>query len=284
MPEFIACIDGSPATAAVCDAAAWAVASQPEPAVTLLHVLDHTHYPVVSDFSGSIGLGSREHLLVALAELDEQRSKLALEQGEALLADAKTRLQARGINATARQRHGDLLECILELSETMSLLIMGRHGDLSAHQHRHIGSHVENVIRALHRPILIAPDDFAPPKTGVLLAYDGSASSRQAVQFLMHNPLFAGLPVHLLMIGADTLDAQAQLQWAQTQLLKAGIDTSVAIRPGDVSRGILAYQADHGLDAVVMGAYGHSRLRQFFVGSTTTALLRHCQSPLLLLR
>lgn len=33
-----------------------------------------------------------------------------------------------------------------------------------------------------------------------------------------------------------------------------------------------------------MGAYGHSRIRQFLVGSTTTSMLRSTTSPLLLLR
>ncbi len=33
-----------------------------------------------------------------------------------------------------------------------------------------------------------------------------------------------------------------------------------------------------------MGAYGHSRIRQFFVGSTTSSLLRTSTTPLLLLR
>jgi nucleotide-binding universal stress UspA family protein len=34
----------------------------------------------------------------------------------------------------------------------------------------------------------------------------------------------------------------------------------------------------------VMGAYGHSRIRQLLVGSTTTSMLRTTTSPLLLLR
>jgi nucleotide-binding universal stress UspA family protein len=33
-----------------------------------------------------------------------------------------------------------------------------------------------------------------------------------------------------------------------------------------------------------MGAYGHSRIRQLIVGSTTTQVLRRCQIPILLLR
>jgi nucleotide-binding universal stress UspA family protein len=33
-----------------------------------------------------------------------------------------------------------------------------------------------------------------------------------------------------------------------------------------------------------MGAYGHSRIRQLLIGSTTTAMIRHSTVPLLLLR
>ncbi|NPZ02087.1 universal stress protein, partial [Pseudomonas aeruginosa] len=44
------------------------------------------------------------------------------------------------------------------------------------------------------------------------------------------------------------------------------------------------YQKEHGIDLLVMGAYGHSRIRQFLVGSTTTSMLRTTISPLLLLR
>ncbi|WP_373217286.1 universal stress protein, partial [Parasutterella excrementihominis] len=45
-----------------------------------------------------------------------------------------------------------------------------------------------------------------------------------------------------------------------------------------------AYQAEHGIDLLVMGAYGHSHIRQFLVGSTTTTMLRTSTLPVLLLR
>ncbi|MEO6054349.1 MAG: universal stress protein, partial [Chthoniobacterales bacterium] len=35
---------------------------------------------------------------------------------------------------------------------------------------------------------------------------------------------------------------------------------------------------------LVMGAYGHSRIRQLMVGSTTTAMVRTCQVPVLMFR
>jgi nucleotide-binding universal stress UspA family protein len=66
MTHVMACIDGSPQAAAVCDCAAWASRRLGAP-LTLLHVLDRQQYPMSGDLSGIIGLGSREFLLQELA-------------------------------------------------------------------------------------------------------------------------------------------------------------------------------------------------------------------------
>ncbi|MFS1164029.1 universal stress protein, partial [Aeromonas salmonicida] len=39
-----------------------------------------------------------------------------------------------------------------------------------------------------------------------------------------------------------------------------------------------------GINLIVMGAYGHSRIRQFIVGSTTTGIVKTTQASVLLLR
>jgi len=44
------------------------------------------------------------------------------------------------------------------------------------------------------------------------------------------------------------------------------------------------YQDSHAIDLMVMGAYGHSKIRQFFVGSNTTKMIGSSKIPLLLLR
>ncbi|WP_372628034.1 universal stress protein, partial [Arsukibacterium sp.] len=44
------------------------------------------------------------------------------------------------------------------------------------------------------------------------------------------------------------------------------------------------YQQEHHIDLMVMGAYGHSRIRQFIVGSTTTAMISKAKCSLLILR
>jgi len=279
----MACIDGSPQAAAVCDCSAWASKRLDAP-LTLLHVLDRQQYPVSGDLSGIIGLGSREFLLQELATLDEKRAKLALEEGRMMLDAARQRAISAGVaEPECRQRHGDLVESLRDLQDETRLLVIGRQGEDSGDAIQHIGSQLENVIRTMQRPILVAPGDFSAPQS-VMLAFDGSATSRKGVEMLAGSPLFKGMPIHLVMVAADTADNQAQLENARGVLAAAGFNVEVAIRAGEVEPTLHAYQAEHGIDLLVMGAYGHSRIRQFFVGSTTTNMIRTTSTPLLLLR
>lgn len=283
MTHVMACIDGSPQAAAVCDCSAWASKRLDAP-LTLLHVLDRQQYPVSGDLSGIIGLGSREFLLQELATLDEKRAKLALEEGRMMLDSARQRAISAGVaQPECRQRHGDLVESLRDLQDETRLLVIGRQGEDSGDAIQHIGSQLENVIRTMQRPILVAPGDFSEPQS-VMLAFDGSATSRKGVEMLAGSPLFKGMPIHLVMVAADTADNQAQLENARGVLTTAGFNVEIAIRAGEVEPTLHAYQAEHGIDLLVMGAYGHSRIRQFFVGSTTTNMIRTTSTPLLLLR
>ena len=79
-------------------------------------MLDKSEYPVQTDMSGNIGLGSREALLEELAALDEKRGKLALEQGRLMLEAALQRAIQDGVaDAATLQRHGGLVETLVEM-------------------------------------------------------------------------------------------------------------------------------------------------------------------------
>ncbi len=283
MNNVLACIDGSPQAAAVCDCAAWASLQLNAP-LTLLHVLDQQQYPAAGNLSGIIGLGSREYLLEELAALDEKRSKLALEEGRMMLDSAKQRVVTAGVmQPDVRQRHGDLVESLRELESDTRLLVIGKQGEDSGTDLQLIGSQLESVIRTLLRPILVTPASFSVPNS-VMLAFDGSATTRKGVEMLASSPLFKGIPIHLVMVGEDTGDSRALLESARDALTAAGFEVHIAIRAGEVGPTLHAYQAEHGIGLLVMGAYGHSRIRQFLVGSTTTSMIRSTTTPLLLLR
>jgi nucleotide-binding universal stress UspA family protein len=283
MTHVMACIDGSQATHAVCDYASWASLRLSAP-LTLLHVLDEQQYPRQTDLSGAIGLGSREHLLEELAQLDQQRHKLAMEQGRLMLEAARERVETAGVaSAQLRQRHGDLLDCLHELAADIRLLVIGRQGTTSDSLSQLLGSHLENVIRTLHRPILVSCGEFKAPQS-YLLAYDGSAIARKSLEMIATSPLLKGLPCHLLMVGAESSAAWEQLKAAERVVQGSASEVHLAIRAGEVEPALHAYQLEQGIDLLAMGAYGHSRIRQFLLGSTTSALLRTSNNALLILR
>lgn len=283
MSNVIACVDHSPTAEAVCDYAAWASLQLDAP-LTFLHVLDDEHYPVPQDFSGNIGLGSREHLLERLAALDEERGRLAREHGQHLLDDAKQRARDAGVEKPhCSQRHGDLVDSLKELESDIRLLIMGRQGENSVNLADQVGSQIESVVRSLSRPIFVVPREFVAPRRFVI-AFDGSSTSRKCVEMIASSPLFRSVDCHLLMVGEADQDAQQKMAWAYELLNRAGFDATREIRQGNTEDTILLYCEQVGADVLAMGAYGHSRIRQFLVGSTTTHLLARTRLPLLLLR
>ena len=279
----LACIDGSSSRPAVCDYSAWASLRLQAP-LTLLHVLDHEPLPAQRNLSGAIGLGSREHLLNELAELDEKRARLMREQGSLLLEAALERVQAAGAREpSSRQRHGTLVDTLAQVEQSVRLLVIGRQGEIGDSLGDHVGTHLESVVRTMHRPVLVTAGDFRPPRN-VMVAFDNGPSTRKGIEMVAGSPLFAGLPIHLVMVGADTNDAWEAIRVAQQQLEQEGFTVQVTIRAGDVEKVLLDYEQEQDIDMIVMGAYGHSRIRRFFVGSTTTNILARTKRPLLLLR
>jgi nucleotide-binding universal stress UspA family protein len=117
-----------------------------------------------------------------------------------------------------------------------------------------------------------------------MIAFDGSATTRKAVELVAGSPLFSGLPCHLVMIGEGRPAQRESLNWAVQTLQVAGFEAPAALLHGEVETALCGYRKDQSIDLLVMGAYGHSRIRRFLVGSTTTNVVRDANVPVLLLR
>lgn len=279
MTQVLACIDASAAALPVCDYAAWASLRLDAP-LTLLHVLDEARYPSEPNLSGNLGIGELGSLQKELSELDQRRNQLALEQGQALLEVARQRVISNCVGTpSVRQRHGDLVDSLRDLQNDTRLLVIGKQGEAHPQSGAHIGDNVERVMRSMQRPILIAAGEFRVPQT-VLLAFDGSATMDKAIEMLAGSPLLRDLAVHVATVGPET-DAQNE---AAEKLRVTGHQATVVNLGGNVEEALHGYQQEHNIDMVAMGAYGHSRIREFLVGSTTKALIRGATVPHLVLR
>ena len=282
--KVLACVDQSAMADDVTHCAAWAAERMDAP-LELLHVIDrHPEQGSGKDHSGAIGFAAQAHLLEDLSDADQARTLSAREQGRLFLARLRQQALAAGApSVDVRQRYGELGDTLAEQEAGVRLLVLGRRGESAQATQRDLGRNVERVVRTLHKPILTVTEGFKPPER-VLLAYDGSAITRRGVEMIASGPLLLGLPLHLLMSGPASKDAPKQLAWAQTRLEAAGFEVFPELTTGDPERVIAQAVLSQGIGLLVMGAYGHSPLRSWLLGSKTSDLLRSARVPTLLLR
>jgi nucleotide-binding universal stress UspA family protein len=279
--KIIALVDGSIYSESVCAHAAW-IATRTGAPVELIHILGRRDAPETTDLSGSIRLGARSKLLEDLAELDAQRAKLVGHRGRAILDDARAIVEEAGAtDVTTRLRRGDVVETISEIEGEARVIVIGKRGEAADFAKGHLGSNLERIVRTAKRPVFVASRAFSPIGR-VLVAYDGSRLAMKAVDQISRSPLFSGLGVTVVTVGADTSTARKGLDDAKALLRAAGIAAETRLmegRPDEVLSGLIGGE-DFGL--LVMGAFGHSRIRSFVIGSTTTEMVRSCQVPVLM--
>ncbi len=280
-----ACIDGLDATASVIDSAAWAARRLHAP-LTLLHALERPDpLPPVGDYSGLIGVGAQEVLLQRLNELDEERSKVAHQAAQQMIQESLKLIDAESVPALhTLLKDGNLTDVLLEQEPCARLFVLGKGFCATTARKLRLDHRVESVIRSVKQPVLvITAANFVKPNNFVV-AFDGSATSMRAVQAVARSPLLRGMRAQLVMAGEPTVEMLAQLESAQRLLEDASFQVLTQIIPGLPEEAIPAFLASRSDTFLVLGAYGHSRIRQLIVGSTTTALLRLSTVPVLVLR
>jgi nucleotide-binding universal stress UspA family protein len=118
----------------------------------------------------------------------------------------------------------------------------------------------------------------------VLVAYDGGSSSMKAVDHIARSPLFADLKVTVVTVGSETPDINKGLEDAKALLKAAGIEADTRVIEGQPETELGTLVEEESFSMVVMGAYGHSRIRSLVIGSTTTEMVRSCKVPVVLMR
>lgn len=282
--KIIACVDGSILSEAVCDFGAF-FSKTLGLSLELLSVVEHLHVSAQTDLSGNIGLGSRDDLLESLIDEDKSESKKAIVEGKEMLL----RLQERALKQEAKavkivQKHGELYENVQAQKEEIRLLILGLRGkDHESNVHA-IGSQVEELIRTLNVPILLVNEAFFEPRK-ILIAYDGSPSSKKAIDMVVKEPLFNHVERHIVNVHKDKALSSFMLEEATHILETLSFSTLyTASLQGEPIKELLNYQKEKSIDLIVMGAFSHSRIRDALFGSFTSKMILSTPKPLLLLR
>jgi nucleotide-binding universal stress UspA family protein len=148
---------------------------------------------------------------------------------------------------------------------------------------------VEHVVLGVGRPVLILPYVGAPAPIGrrILVAWNASREATRA--------LTDALPLLQQASQVDVLTVNAHPQAAghgefpgadiALYLTRHGVRANVhPTYAEDVAVGewLLSRAADHAADLIVMGAYGHSRLREMVLGGATRTMLESMTVPVLM--
>lgn len=284
MTKLVALVDGSIYSQSVCEHVAW-IAGRTGSDVEILHVIGRRETgSAPQDLSGSISLGARTTLLEELSALDEQRAKLSQKRGRAILDDAKALLEKAGVSSVATKlRIGDLVDSVAESESDADLIVLGKRGEAADFATAHLGSNLERIVRSSAKPVFVASRAFIPIER-FLIAYDGGVSSMKAVDYIARSPLFSGLECRLLMVGQETANNRRQVEGAEALLRGAGLSVTADVIPGQADSVISDIVEDEKIGLLVMGAYGHSRIRNLVIGSTTTEMVRSCRVPVMLFR
>ncbi|MFT4022067.1 MAG: universal stress protein, partial [Acinetobacter sp.] len=271
MKRVIACIDSSPCINAIAEAAAW-IAKQTHRELVLLQILDY--YPAsyhLGEISGVIGFESNAMLLKELADLEQKQSELAINYSNNLLHHISKKVKEQfDIDATIVQEKGDFLEQSFHFLQEDDIAILGRVGEQAAEKNKTLGSNVENFIRGANCAVVTVSDHFKVP-TRFIFAYEYSPTCLKMMRRIVESDLLRQLQCHLLYVG----DHPEIVKEPEEFLKSHDINVVVETRYGDVAENIMDYQRQHGIQLLLLGAFSHSKIHQFFLGSITTTIFRN---------
>lgn len=287
MQRILVCTDGSAFSHSSYHYAAWLAQRLPA-AVDVLYVTDDRGKASVqvTNLSGSIGIDSAQTLLNKMVELEHDKAKLDHERAHLLLQDAKHLLKQYGADEVSLTHEtGFLVDSIYKFEDQADLIILGKRGAAADFASDHLGSKTERIVRASHKPCLVTSRYFKPIDR-LLLAYDGSDSCQKMLQFMVDSPVFKGLELHILTVikKVDYETANARIETARQKANQGGFTPVCSVGEGDAEVAIGQYVEKNNIGLLLMGAYGHSRIRQLVIGSTTAQILRSVQIPVMLFR
>ncbi len=145
----------------------------------------------------------------------------------------------------------------------------------------------ETTLFGSGRPMIVVPYiQKAPVKLdNVMVCWDGSRPAARAIADAM--PLLEKAGRVEIAIVTDERGKQDEIEGADMgqHLARHGLKVDVHRIAGgniDVADALLSHAADSGTDFIVMGGFGHSRLREFVLGGVTHSILRSMTAPVLM--
>ena len=271
----------------------------------LLHVDDHERCAARIDLALGVAARFEAHLtalamiqplripqpaLAALgAQIEAQQYEYARAQANRALGVFNEQARRAGFgSAEAISATGDALSAVALHARYSDLVIIGQHDPgQDVQQWPDASFFPELVAMTVGRPVLVVPyaGKFGQVGDNVLIAWDASREATRAVTDAL--PLLKRAKrVTVMSVNPDKIARHGAEPGADIALFLARHGVKVESSPQhagklDVGSFLLSRVADLDADLLVMGAYGHSRIRELVLGGVTQTILAAMTVPVL---
>ena len=188
------------------------------------------------------------------------------------------RLKVEGVPYTWIDAMGYIPDCIVEQAGLNDLIVVGSHADKGRAKR---GDVAGEIVREVGRPVLAVPHGIRRLDLNgtAIVAWDGSDSAAAALRAAI--PLLRmAKAVFIATVGPTRCDPSEAAEYCARHDVPAEILATPGI--GSPSEMLLDRAAILGASYIVMGAYGHSPLREAVFGGVTRDMLEHSPLPLLI--
>ena len=217
-----------------------------------------------------------------MLEIEQRNRRVALSSAEADFSELARR---GGIRYAWRDAVGAAgFESLLAAARCADLIVAGQPEPDDANHRAFIGE----MLLSVGRPVLLVPYVGRYPKVGqrVFVAWNGSREAARAVGDALP---FLSRAAAVEVVEFDTQSGRGKVDPADADvgayLARHGVKVTVSrhhVPDLAIGEQILSRAADHSADLIVMGAYGHSRMRELILGGATRTLLESMTVPVLL--
>ncbi len=219
-------------------------------------------------------------IMLEQAETIRQQIK---KQGEKALKDLRHRGVMAGVEVETSFETGVVSQIILDYAQQVDMIVMGRHGAGGRWSGPLLGSTFEAVARHAPVPVLATVSDPRPLGT-LLVAYDGSERSSQALHIALHLVKNNHRRLVILTVDDGRKDRQAASFEAAVLAKEQGVDAKRLLVKGHVAEEILKAAQEENADLILIGAYGRSRFLSALLGSTVDDVVHSATIPVMVCR
>lgn len=244
--------------------------------VSVLSILD------VRIFEWAVVMGTDGFVPIIPSNVYKEESKKILEsKAAAVLEKCSEILTSENVEFDAEKISGSPSDIICEKAPLVDLLVIGMRGEFAKWKKNLVGATLDAVMRQWSKSILVTSREFKSIGN-ILFAYDGSERSNKALQLVGLFATQLKAPVTVLSVHDKEIFRSKLLEEAQSYLKPYKAQVDLVGVSGNPEKEIIRVAGERHCDLMIMGAFGHSRIREAILGSTTEQVVRKADVPVLL--